>query len=412
MNRFKNLQLISLLKVSIPPRFKCFRNCLVSFRFWILLAWVNCSHSIHFSELSNLKYLCRGLLLQNQLASTMHCTSEPQSIQEIEECLNVAFSSTFQEYTDQAIFFPASAQDLSFYEFILELHKYLASNKFTSFSKIEPCVEFDISKRRRVPYFETTVVKLVWLRNKSMYEVIPEILGRFIPHVFYCLVAAYRANFYYVTTKDYKRAADICDEALERFKEFSKLYDQFFHPVLISNRFSGIYDDVIQSIIGFFTLLKWQLKRMNETWCSGDPYELTLRVPAHEFLGYLRARLPRMWERIPRNYEKSQLKTFLNKLLDYVPVFLLRSRQTRTFWAKKVYSSVICIIHNIQCTLSPHTRNYVNTCVGSFSGRCSTTGCTSYTNFFPLWKRLLMGYDQVPITGSSLGLTIDSAVTL
>ena len=60
----------------------------------------------------------------------------------------------------------------------------------------------------------------------------------------------------------------------------------------------------------------------------------------------------------------------------------------------------------------PHTRNYVSTCVGSYSGRCSTTGCTSYTNFFPLWKRLLMGSDQVPITGSSLGLTIDSAVTL
>ena len=31
----------------------------------------------------------------------------------------------------------------------------------------------------------------------------------------------------------------------------------------------------------------------------------------------------------------------------------------------------------------PHTKNYVSTCVGSYSGRCSTTGCTSYTNFFP-----------------------------
>ena len=75
-----------------------------------------------------------------------------------------------------------------------------------------------------------------------MSEVIQEILGCFIPHVFYCLDAAHRANFYYVTSKDYKRAADICDEALERFKEFSKLYDQlFYHPVLWSNRLSDIF---------------------------------------------------------------------------------------------------------------------------------------------------------------------------
>ena len=61
---------------------------------------------------------------------------------------------------------------------------------------------------------------------------------------------------------------------------------------------------------------------------------------------------------------------------------------------------------------SPHTTKYVSTCVGSYSGRCSTTGSMSYTNFFPRWKRLHIGYDLVPITGSSQGLTIDAAATL
>ena len=58
---------------------------------------------------------------------------------------------------------------------------------------------------------------------------------------------------------------------------------------------------------------------------------------------------------------------------------------------------------------SPHTRNSVSTCVGNYSGRCSTTSTTSCTNSFPQRKRHRMPYALAPIAGSSPGLTINFA---
>ena len=58
---------------------------------------------------------------------------------------------------------------------------------------------------------------------------------------------------------------------------------------------------------------------------------------------------------------------------------------------------------------SLHMRNSVSTCVGNYSGGCSTTSSTSCTNFFPRRKRHHMRYALVPIAGSSPGLTINFA---
>ena len=148
-------------------------------------------------------------------------------------------------------------------------------------------------------------------KKSSFFEIIPDVICRFVPHVYYCLVAAHRSNFYYVVVKDYKFAGDICDEALKRFEEFSKLYDVFYYPVLLSNKLSGIYDDMIQSIIGFFTLLKWQLKRMNESCCKGDVPDVLLELPANELLRYIRARLPVEGQTSLQKFEVIQLEKLL-----------------------------------------------------------------------------------------------------
>ena len=61
---------------------------------------------------------------------------------------------------------------------------------------------------------------------------------------------------------------------------------------------------------------------------------------------------------------------------------------------------------------SQHTRNSVNTCLGNYSGRCSTTSSTSSINSFPQRKRHHMRYALVPITESSPGQTINFATIL
>ena len=58
---------------------------------------------------------------------------------------------------------------------------------------------------------------------------------------------------------------------------------------------------------------------------------------------------------------------------------------------------------------SLHMRNSVNTCVGSYSGRCFTISSTFCINSFPRRKRRLMRYARVPTTESSSGLTINFA---
>ena len=55
---------------------------------------------------------------------------------------------------------------------------------------------------------------------------------------------------------------------------------------------------------------------------------------------------------------------------------------------------------------SLHMRNSVNTCVGSYSGRCFTISSTFCINSFPRRKRRLMRYARVPTTESSPSQTL------
>ena len=85
----------------------------------------------HFSELSNLKCLCRGLILQNQLASSLSRTSAPPSIEKIEKSLNMAYHSTYRDYAYQPAF-ADFAQGRSFFEIVLAAFKYFATDDFVS----------------------------------------------------------------------------------------------------------------------------------------------------------------------------------------------------------------------------------------------------------------------------------------
>ena len=311
-NKFEelaNISIASLDSKSLQMYFKRF-----GFISILNVAGVNEKLSFaKYSELSNLKCMCRGLILENQLASPLSRTSAPPSIEESEESLNMAYQSTCHDHTNQRqCTLVDLSQEKSFFENLLELAEYFATDDFASRLNEIPRNELDRTKTV-IPGFMEHICDLIMSSQKqpSFMNIILDTICRFVPHVFYCLFAAHLARHYYVTGKDYKRSGDICDETLKRFEEFSKLYDMFYYPVLLSNKLSGIYDDMIQSIIGFFTLLKWQLKRMNESWCSGDVHEVLLEIPVNDLLRYIRDRIPVEGQTSPRKFEIIQLKKLL-----------------------------------------------------------------------------------------------------
>ena len=265
-----------------------------------------------FAELINLRYLCRGLILQNQVVSTLPIKSDPQCNNHIEECLNKAFASTYQNDTDQELF-PPSAKDLSAYEFLVILHKYFASIKTVPCSR-----ELDIS-RRRITNFETTVLELlVSQRTNSMFEIMIKdlMICRFMPHPLYSLFAAFLANFYYVRVKDYKRAAVICEEALLRYEEAKKLYVAYY-PFPLTNKLSSIFDDTIQTTIGFLTLVKSLVINARKSTSNEDPRDPKIHLRVQTFLRYIRSRLSEKGGSSLRNCSKYHLdKNLLHESLN------------------------------------------------------------------------------------------------
>ena len=74
---------------------------------------------------------------------------------------------------------------------------------------------------------------------------------------------AYYANFCYATRRDYCAAIDACNEALIHCDNSDKrrrcvyFYNELVYVVTLSNRFSPIFDEFLQCVIGCMTLVDY-----------------------------------------------------------------------------------------------------------------------------------------------------------
>src|SRR6218665_539931 len=114
----------------------------------------------------------------------------------------------------------------------------------------------------RDSYFENNPSIALERMDTSMFPYLQEILLNEITLPFnstYIVCTAYRANFLCNARCNYRRALNLCYEALGQLNCLSALqYHMFaeFLPFPLKNEWSGLYDENIQILLGFLTLYR------------------------------------------------------------------------------------------------------------------------------------------------------------
>ena len=114
----------------------------------------------------------------------------------------------------------------------------------------------------------------------------------------YFSIAAYRANFYYVHARDASRALRQCHRELRRHSELSSI-DLDIFCVLLTNNLTEVYDNSIQAIIGFFTLLKSMLVPSDDK-SAAEHFKVELFIPSYVLIRYIQWRCMRNLRRKSR----------------------------------------------------------------------------------------------------------------
>jgi len=119
--------------------------------------------------------------------------------------------------------------------------------------------------------------------------------------------AAYEANFYWtifgaernaMALESYKRALDICNKWLSYAStihngiSFLLFFTAQELPILISNRWSMIFDKYIQVVLGFLSLVKFITKSGFQSRYkilnAGNDFEVIVQVCPTDLLGYIK----------------------------------------------------------------------------------------------------------------------------
>ena len=78
------------------------------------------------------------------------------------------------------------------------------------------------------------------------------------PPIFHFITTAYRANYFYVSARDYSGAITVCEDALLRLFQLINPRLKTDFPIVLTNEWVEIYDERIQAIFGFAML--WNTK--------------------------------------------------------------------------------------------------------------------------------------------------------
>src|SRR6218665_1613241 len=112
--------------------------------------------------------------------------------------------------------------------------------------------------------------------------------------------AAYEANFYWTIfekegkAENYKKAMAICKKWLSHAMtilnsiSFTMFFSTLSLPIIVSNRWSMIFDKYIQVVLGFLSLVKASTKSRLQS--ENNDYEVLVQVCPIDLLGYIRYR--------------------------------------------------------------------------------------------------------------------------
>ena len=276
-----------------------------------------------------LKFLCRILTLQTNCSTKFAADSVSSTIENLEQLFALLCEPPLQ--TDEELeLFPAAAMHLSIFEFSCAIFKYFASGDSSNYVNMHK-IRQQMQTPSPVISLLTTALRFRctptakslenWFDKRRLgQEFVEAILRYTMPSAFHPVFEAYRINFYYVNKKDTSRVLRMCHMMIRLHFELKRDFfavDEF--NVVLTNQITPIYDGPIQSMIGFFTLLRSQAPGND-----GSHSEVSLTVPWHVLIRYIR------WRCLRDIRRKSQKKTDRLTFLYMLPVLSSKfSRQTR-----------------------------------------------------------------------------------
>ena len=194
----------------------------------------------------------------------------------------------FWKITDsEEISFPASVLQLSINECSFKLIKYLTSDDFPGFTN-KRSENPMVSNTAGTDYHFAGLHCAKTNEHRLVNALIASILSD-VPQFYKLRGICYRANLYYLYSKSYTRAIEICNEGLALIERPNCLIPLSMHevfPIVISSKLASVYDNLIQTLLGFIILQKSVMGEFRST----KEYSVTINMPPAEFLYYIRWR--------------------------------------------------------------------------------------------------------------------------
>ena len=252
----------------------------------------------------------------------------------------------------EQVFFPASFLQLSIKECFSKLIKYLISNVYPSCANGR-------SGNPMVSNISGTDCKFDRHIEMNQHKLPNAFLASILSDVplFYKLLGiCYRANLYYLYSKNYTRAIEMCNEGLAHIERPKCLIPELNYenlPIVISSRLAFVYDNLIQTLLGFIILQKSVMGEFQST----KEYSVAIAMPPPIFLYYIRWRSQEYLKVRSRRNKKKLSSKFVSTFVQTMYRFC---RTTPT----EVYENVIFGEYDNQLA---HQANFYYACAEDYA---------------------------------------------
>lgn len=160
-------------------------------------------------------------------------------------------------------------------------------------------------------------------------------VDRFSPKVSYFISAAYRVNFYFTYLENYRRCLELCKEVQAHcnalsLKAYFGEYSQSLCSLVITSRWSAVFDRHIQMVTGFVLLHehyaeKWRKRTMNsireESKLIDDTF--VMYISPAKFINYIEIQCRRRL-----SSKKSSSEVWLDQLLESISLIMTATIKT------------------------------------------------------------------------------------
>ena len=256
-----------------------------------------------FSRLSqDMDVLSRIVSLQKRHSDHFDSNSTNSLIASIEKLFPTHSELAFMKSDDLELP-PFSAMSLSLTELFSVIFRYYASWNSSNSENIKKPIQ-TLRSLKPVPALKDRILRSISshcfqpLNLRQLFNGILKEICHSVCSLPYFIIAAYRINFYYVLAGDASRALRQCHKELRRHSDFSFI-DMDNFCVLLTNNLTEVYDNSIQAIIGFFTLLKSVLVP-SDGKSAAEHFKVELPIPSYVSIRYIQWRCMRNFRRKSR----------------------------------------------------------------------------------------------------------------